>query len=392
MMPRIRPWANYTALLHAIGAGRAEDRSRFEQEFATNVGVGHAVATNMGRGALQAALLAVNVTAHSEVIVPALVCNAVVDAVLSVGATPVPADIDVSDFNLSVDSVKTAMSDETRALIAVHAYGFPCDIAELKEVCTKRGISLIEDCAQSAGARVENRPVGTFGDIGIFSFAFDKILSLASGGLALSDDSELARRLRESVLGWPASNGRETAHLLRFLRLHASFSPKIYGFSRHLRTEIESLEWPDDEVLAPLGPLRSALGCYLLKRSVEIFGIHRKNAHVLSELLTVPGVEVPTERNGAEAVPLRLTIRVPAALRDPLSAHLVHHGFEVVPAAYERPVHYVPEFRGLLRLRVDLPSAEVASQTLLNFPTHPYISESGLEELGNLVRRFVAAA
>ena len=132
-MPRIRPWANYTALLHAIGAGRAEDRSRFEQEFATNVGVGHAVATNMGRGALQAALLAVNVTAHSEVIVPALVCNAVVDAVLSVGATPVPADIDVSDFNLSVDSVKTAMSDETRALIAVHAYGFPCDIAELKE-------------------------------------------------------------------------------------------------------------------------------------------------------------------------------------------------------------------------------------------------------------------
>ena len=73
-------------------------------------------------------------------------------------------------------------------------------------------------------------------------------------------------------------------------------------------------------------------------------------------------------------------------------SRLSGQAFRVVPAAYERPVHYVPEFRGLLRLRVDLPSAEVASQTLLNFPTHPYISESGLEELGNLVRRFVAAA
>lgn len=392
MIPRIRPWASYTALLQAIGAGRAENRSRFEREFSMHVAAQHAVATNMGRGALQAALLALNVAPHSEVIVPALVCNAVVDAVLSVGATPVPADVDMSDFNLSVDSVRQAMSDQTRAVVAVHAYGFPCDIMGLKEVCTKRDIGLIEDCAQSAGARVENRRVGTFGDIGIFSFAFDKTLSLGSGGLALSADGELDLRVRDRLLESPRSNGRETAHLLRFMRLHASFSPKIYGMSRHLRAQIEALEWPGNEVRAPLGPLRSALGCSLLERSEEIFGIHRRNAKILSELLTVPGVEVPVALDGAEAVPLRLTIRVPAKLRDSLSAHLIRHGFEVLPAAYERPVHLVPKFRGLLRLRVGLSGAEVACQTLLNFPTHPYVSESGLEEMSNLVRSFVAGA
>jgi len=170
------------------------------------------------------------------------------------------------------------------------------------------------------------------------------------------------------------------------------FSPKIYGISRHLRAQIEDLDWPNDEVRVPLGPLRSAFGRYLLDRSLEIFDIYRRNANILLELLAVPRVEVPEVRSGAEAVPLRLTIRVPAALRNPLSIYLVRHGFEVVPAAYDRPVHQVSEFRGLLRLKVDLSGAEVASQTLLNLPIHPYISEPGLEEMGNLLRSFVAAA
>ena len=392
MIPRIRPWANYPSLLQAIRTGQVEDRARFEQEFAASVGAEHAVATNMGRGALQAGLLALNVTPNSEVIVPALACNAVVDAVLAVGAKPVPADVNLFDFNLSVDSAKAAMGDQTRAVIAVHTYGFPCDITVLKEICTKRGIGLIEDCAQSVGARVENRPVGTFGDVGIFSFAFDKILSFASGGIALSDDSEVDRRIREIVPRRPGSSRSETAHLLRFMRLHAMFSPKIYAVSRHLHAEIEALEWPRDEVRAPLGSLRSAMGRYLLTRSLKIFGTYRRNASILSELLAVPGIEIPEERTGTEAVPLRLTIRVPAALRNQLSTHLLQHGFEVVPAAYDRPVHQLSEFRGLLRLKVDLSGAAVASRTLLNFPVHPYISESGLEEMGNLVRSFVAAA
>ncbi len=389
MIPRLRPWVSYRDVLACADGGQADASSRFETEFCRYVGIKHAVATNMGRGALEVALQALGVAPGKEVLLPALTCDAVVESVLSIGAVPVPVDVSPSTLNIDVDSLTAAVGPDTQAAVAVHTYGMPCDIGPIRDVCERRGIGLIEDCAQAAGARYDGRSVGSFGDIGIFSFAFDKVLSLGSGGLAVTDNTEYADAMRARIDQAPVSYERERNHLLRFLRLHLLFNPWVYGFGRHLRARIEGLEWPPDERSLPLGALRRTLGSRMLGLIDSIAMKHRKNAKALGAQLSESGLEVPALTQGSEGAFLRLTVLANPGRRDALSRHMLRHGFEVIPAAYPRAVHENPRLRGALRFRVDLGSSEMACRRLLNFPTHPYLGVTAVERMAGLVRDFV---
>jgi perosamine synthetase len=172
----------------------------FESAFATFQGLEHAIAVSSGTGAIHAALIAAGIGPGDEVVVTPHSFIGSVTPVLHAGARPVFADIDRRTFGLTADSIESAITPRTRAVITVHLNGHPADPAATAELCAARGLVLIEDCAQAHGGRWDGRLVGTFGDIGAYSFWEDKILTTGGeGGMIVTNDDELARRARMAI-------------------------------------------------------------------------------------------------------------------------------------------------------------------------------------------------
>jgi 8-amino-3,8-dideoxy-alpha-D-manno-octulosonate transaminase len=181
----------------------------FEKEFAGFLGVPYAVAVSSGTGALHVALSALGVGPGQEVIVPAYMWVSVIAAVVNHGAIPVLADIDES-FGLNPAAVEKQITSRTTGIITVHMSGAPADIKEIRKVARARHLFLLEDCAQCCGGRVGGQPVGTFGDMGIFSFQVNKNMTSGEGGCVVTSDERLYRRA-EAVqdVGYPRdSKGR----------------------------------------------------------------------------------------------------------------------------------------------------------------------------------------
>lgn len=173
---------------------------RFEKAFAEWCGVRYGLAVTNGGAALQAAVAACGVGPGDEVIVPAHTYIASDLAPVWLNARPVFADIEASTLNLSADTVRPLITERTRAIVAVHMYGRPCDMAELMALAAEHDLLVVEDCAQAHGATYQGRRVGSLGHIAAFSFCQTKHLTTGGeGGMVVTDDLELARRARAAA-------------------------------------------------------------------------------------------------------------------------------------------------------------------------------------------------
>ncbi len=181
------------SLFRYYGINLQREVDSFEQEFAASVGVRHCLAVSSGTGALHTALSALGVGPGQEVIVPAYMWVSVLGAVVNHGAIPVLADID-DTFCLNPKSVIKAISSKTRGIIMVHMSGAPGDVMAIREIANRGGLWLLEDCAQCNGGRVGDQSVGTFGDMGIFSFQMNKNMTAGEGGCVVTNDERLYRR------------------------------------------------------------------------------------------------------------------------------------------------------------------------------------------------------
>jgi 8-amino-3,8-dideoxy-alpha-D-manno-octulosonate transaminase len=181
------------SLFRYYGIDLQREVDAFENEFAHFIGVKHALAVSSGSGALQTALSALAVGPGQEVIVPAYMWVAVVAAVVNLGAIPVLADIDES-FTLNPTELERRITPRTKGIIAVHMSGAPANAPALLEIARKRGLFLLEDCAQCAGGNICGKKVGSFGDMGIFSFQMNKNLSSGEGGCVVTNDTRLYQR------------------------------------------------------------------------------------------------------------------------------------------------------------------------------------------------------
>jgi len=168
----------------------------FESALAQYHSVPHAVAVSSGTTGLHLALLALAIGPGDEVIVPSFAFVAVANAVLQVGATPVFAEIDPATLNLAPAAVEQAITTRTRAILVVHTFGIPAEMAELQWLATRHGIALIEDACEAIGAEFHGRPVGSFGDAAVFGFYPNKQITTGEGGAVLTRRSDLAALLR----------------------------------------------------------------------------------------------------------------------------------------------------------------------------------------------------
>ena len=179
--------------MHASGAKTKE----FEEKLAGFIGAKYAKATNSGTSALHLALLALGVDEYAEVIIPSYVCQTVMNAVDYTGAKAVLADINQNfnekGYNISSKTVKDLINKKTKAIIAPHMFGMPADLESIINL----GIPVIEDCAQSLGAKYKGKMVGSIGDAGIFSFYATKVISTGYGGMIMCSSERLKDKIED---------------------------------------------------------------------------------------------------------------------------------------------------------------------------------------------------
>lgn len=168
----------------------------FERAFAEYKGAEHAVAVNSATAGLHLALATLALAPGDEVITTAMTFCATVNSIIHAGGTPVLADIDPQTWNLDVEDVARRITPRTRALVPVHFAGRACDMDALTALAEKHGLAVIEDCAHAVEGRYRDRPLGMFGDFGVFSFYATKNLVTGEGGMVLCRDAAAAARVR----------------------------------------------------------------------------------------------------------------------------------------------------------------------------------------------------
>lgn len=182
-------------------AGNPEIIARWEESLADFVGVPHAAVVNSGRRGLQLTLQHFGLGKGDEIIVPAYTFAPLLSPIQELGIRPIPADIDEQSLGITPETVQARISPRTKAILALHAFGVPCDITGIIETGRRHSLPVIEDCAHSLGARVNGKQTGSFGDAAFFSFEAIKPVNTFGGGLVVSQDKSLIDRIRQDAEG-----------------------------------------------------------------------------------------------------------------------------------------------------------------------------------------------
>jgi len=353
------------AVAAAVRAGEisgsfGENLPGFEREFAAFVGARHGVAVSSGTTALHLAVQALELEAGDEVLVSASTNIATALAAFHNGVVPVPVDSERMTWNLDLDLVEGLITPKTKAIIPVHLFGHPVDMDRLLALADHSGLAVIEDCAESHGATVRGRQTGSFGAISCFSFYANKIITTGEGGMALTDDDELAERLR----------------LLRNL---AFGKPRFYH------------ERPGHNFR--MTGYQAAMGRVQLAKLDQIVAEKRRLAAAYTRLLVnVPGITTPAEEPWAGHVYWMYGILVEddfGLTRDQLAAALADSGVET--RTFFCPMNMQPFLRSQRGFRdVPCPVAEELWHRGLYLPSSPSLSDDEVEGIVALLVELAA--
>lgn len=320
--------------------------SAFEAEFAAFCGVAHGVGVANGTDALMLALEACGIGPGDEVLVPAFTFIATAGVVSRLGARLVFADVDAAHAGLTAATVAPLLGPATKAVIAVHLYGHPAALIELRRLLEPRGVVLLEDAAQAHGARLHGARVGGFGRAGCFSFYPTKNLgALGDGGIVVTREAELAERLR-------------------LLRNHGR------------RTQDEHLT---PGVNSRLDAIQAAVLRVKL-RSLAAWNEARRRLAALYDALLAPLPQVtrPGVAEGAEPVYHQYVVRVEE--RERLRAFLAERGIATA-VYYPLALHEQPAYRGPRWPLGAFPVAEGLARRVLSLPLYPGLPEDAVCEV-----------
>ncbi|MBN1628482.1 MAG: DegT/DnrJ/EryC1/StrS aminotransferase family protein [Thermoleophilia bacterium] len=355
-----------------------EEARLFEQEFAAYHGMPHAIALANGTVALEAALVALGIGPGDDVVVPSRTFVATAGAVVLRGARPMFADVDADSGNVTAETVAAALTPRTRAVIVVHLGGRPCEMDPILALARERGLYVIEDCAQSHGARYKGRLVGTLGHVGAFSFCQDKIMSTGGeGGMVITSDEKLWRTmwsLKDHGKSWEAVYERD--HAPGFRWLHESFGSN----------------WRLTETQAAIGRLQlGKLESWVDRR--------RHNAEILMQALDgLEALRIPRPPGHIDPSYYRLYAYVrPENLvggwnRDRVLAEFTERGAPSMSGSCSEIYLERCFAEAGLQPADRLPVARQLGETSVAFPVHPTLSEECLATWGRVVREVMLEA
>ena len=347
------------ALRRVLRSGRfilGPEGEALEAECAAALGVAHAIGVASGSDALRLILTGLGIGPGDEVITPAFSFIASATAVLQVGARPVFADVDPGTLTLAPERAAAAVTDRTRAVLAVHLYGLPAAMGALRALAEARGLHLVEDAAQAFGATWEGRPAGGLGTAAGFSFYPTKNPgAYGDAGLVTTRDGQLAARLRR-------------------LRNHGQIR----------KYEHVELAWT-----SRLDELQAAILRVKLRHHAEWTEARRRIAARYCAGLAGCPVALPANPPEARHVFHQHTIRTPR--RDALATHLAEAGIGTA-CHYPRPIPSQPAFRALGYDAAAFPEAWAASQEVLSLPCFPELTDDEVDAVVVATRSFFREA
>ncbi len=328
---------------------------RFENNFANYIGIDYATSVSNGTTALHAALLAVGIGAGDEVIVPTLTYVATANSVCYTGARPVFVDCDPKTWQMDPDDIRRVLSSKTRAILPVHLYGHPCDMASICQIAEEKGLLVIEDCAEAVGSFFGDQHVGTFGEIATFSFYGNKTITAGEGGMVVTNNSNLAERTRH-LKGQGLARSREYWH-------------DIIGYNYRMTN------------------ICAAIGCAQLERLEETLTRKRQIAERYRERLDGV-VQFQDEAEGVTHSHWMVCFLVErAAQREEVRAFLATNGIETRPVFY--PIHSMPMYaRSFRRMSY---SDDIGSRGI-NLPSFPELTNDQVDLICKAVRRALSDA
>ena len=360
MIPMVNLKAQYAEIKDEIEQGMANtiencsfilgpNVQAFEQEAADYLGVNHAIGCASGTDALHLALLAEGIGAGDEVITSAFTFIATAEAIKYVGAKPVFVDIDEKTFNITAKSIEQAITPKTKAIMPVHLFGQPVDLIKIKALCDKYNLKLIEDCAQSFGARIDDKQTGSLGHASGFSFFPSKNLgAFGDGGLVVTNSDESAKKLK-------------------MLRNHGSdvrYYHDVIGYNSRL-----------DDIQAVV--LRAKL-----KRIDNYNQARRHAAHLYSELMADLPVTTPYEDGMGEHVYHQYTVL--SNNRDDIINALQSKQIGCA-VYYPVPLHQQNVFKNECA-GLSLPVTEYVSAHCFSLPICPSLADEAIKEIVTVIR------
>ncbi len=321
----------------------------FEQAIAGASQTRFGVATNNGTTALHLALAAMGIGAGDEVIVPTLTYIASANAVRYCGATPVFVDCEAECFNLDPAQLETKVTPRTKAIMPVHLYGHPVDMDPVLDLARRRGLKVIVDAAEALGALYKGRPVGALGDCATFSFFGNKVITTGEGGMVVTDDEALDKRMR-FLRGQGMDPGRRYWH------------PEI-GFNYRMTN------------------VAAAIGLGQAERLDHHLEARRRIASWYAEALAPASNFIirPIEKPWARHAYWMYTVTLGDAVRrsrDEIMKMMAARGIETRPVFY--PVHQMPPYSDAVG---PFPVADRVSAKGINLPTHGLLTRSDVERV-----------
>ena len=322
----------------------------FESAFAEFCRVKHAVACCNGTVALHLALLALGVEPDDEIIVPTLTFIATPNAVSYCGAKPVFVDSEAETWNLDPQAVEAAITEKTKGIVAVHLYGHPAKMRELKEIAKRHKIFLLEDAAEAHGAECDGEIIGSIGDAAAFSFYANKIITTGEGGMFVTDDDETAKRAR-LLRGQGMDPNRRYWH-------------PIIGYNYRMMN------------------LPAAIGLAQLEKIERQLEIRREIARLYTERLAeIGGVTLQSEQSWARHVYWMFNVVLDPEIwheRDSVMDLTAQQGIETRPVFY--PAHSMPPYRNHAAGQ-KFPVAENLAANGISLPTWAGLTEIQIDKV-----------
>lgn len=382
------PWPSFTqeeadavsqvVLSNKVNYWTGQEGREFEKEFAAWVGSEYAVALGNGTLALDVALKALEVGQGDEVITTSRTFLASASSIVTAGAKPVFADVDLYSQNITAESIEAVLTPKTKVVIVVHLAGMPVEMDAIMALSDKHGFKVIEDCAQAHGAKYKGRSVGAIGHVGAWSFCQDKIMTTGGeGGMVTTNDKDLWSFMwsyKDHGKSYDAIYNRK--HEPGFRWLHESFGTN----------------WRMTEMQAAIGRIQ-------IKRMAEWTQKRQANAAVIeaaiADLTIVRSVDIPEYIEHAEykhymfICPENLK---PSWTRDKIVDAIVEHGVPAYQGSCSE-VYLEKAFDGTsFRPEAPLTNAVELGETSLMFLVHPTLTQDEIEKTAEVIRAVLLEA
>ncbi|ABD41833.1 DegT/DnrJ/EryC1/StrS aminotransferase [Methanospirillum hungatei JF-1] len=335
-------------------SSKGEYINLFENSFANFINITYATSVCNGTIALDLALMALGIGPGDEVIVPTLTYVASANSIVHVGATPVFVDSKESHWQMDTSDVIRKITPKTRAIMAVHLYGHPCDIIELKKICTEYGLFLIEDCAEAIGTYYQDKHVGTFGDIATFSFYGNKTITTGEGGMVVTNDEELYKR----------SYHIKTQGLVQ----DAEYWHDTIGYNYRMTN-----------ICAAIGLAQLENINLIIRKKRNIAELYKKNIKTLN-------LPIQFHEEIYPAIHSYWMFSIMVSKKDDkenLRFFLKNKGIETRPVFH--PIHKMPMYN---KRYAKFPVAESISERGINLPSSPNLSDNDISTICNIIHEY----